>query len=163
MRSPQKHRLNALHPLALLRDAKRVGYVFSGGSSRCAFQIGVIEALAELGVRPALAIGVSAGAWNAALVAARRESRLMSRLHQLSLAEANPPAVEATPQTKAKAATRTPAKRATAAAETVQQLPVQMVSASRAHLFFASVPADDPSSCGPPEALDESIGPARSS
>lgn len=62
--------------LALLRDAKRVGYVFSGGSSRCAFQIGVVEALAELGVRPALAIGVSAGAWNAALVAARAESRM---------------------------------------------------------------------------------------
>jgi small subunit ribosomal protein S20 len=43
--------------------------------------------------------------------AARRKSRLMSRLHQLSLAEANPPAVEATPQTKAKATSRTPAKR----------------------------------------------------
>jgi predicted acylesterase/phospholipase RssA len=65
-----------LDQLALLRDAKRVGYVFSGGSSRCAFQIGVVEALAELGVRPALAIGVSAGAWNAALVAARAESRM---------------------------------------------------------------------------------------
>jgi predicted acylesterase/phospholipase RssA len=65
-----------LYPLTLLRDAKRVGYVFSGGSSRCAFQIGVIEALVELGVRPALAIGVSAGAWNAALVAARCESRI---------------------------------------------------------------------------------------
>jgi predicted acylesterase/phospholipase RssA len=60
----------------LLRDAKRVGYVFSGGSSRCAFQIGVIEALAELGVRPALAVGVSAGAWNAAIVAACCESRI---------------------------------------------------------------------------------------
>lgn len=60
----------------MLRDAKRVGYVFSGGSSRCAFQIGVIEALAELGLRPALAVGVSAGAWNAALVAARCESRI---------------------------------------------------------------------------------------
>ncbi|MDP9361857.1 MAG: patatin-like phospholipase family protein [Acidobacteriota bacterium] len=62
--------------LALLLDAKRVGYVFSGGSSRCAFQIGVIEALAELGVKPSLAIGVSAGAWNAALVAARAEGRI---------------------------------------------------------------------------------------
>lgn len=60
----------------MLRDAKQVGYVFSGGSSRCAFQIGVIEALAELGVRPAMVIGVSAGAWNAALVAARAESRI---------------------------------------------------------------------------------------
>lgn len=65
-----------MYPLSLLRDAKRVGYVFSGGSSRCAFQIGVIEALAELGVRPALAVGVSAGAWNAALVAAHCESRI---------------------------------------------------------------------------------------
>lgn len=62
--------------LALLRNAKRVGYVFSGGSARCAFQIGVIEALAELGVKPALTIGVSAGAWNAALVAARAEGRI---------------------------------------------------------------------------------------
>ena len=60
----------------MLRGAKRAGYVFSGGSSRCAFQIGAIEALAELGVRPALAVGVSAGAWNAALVAARCESRI---------------------------------------------------------------------------------------
>lgn len=62
--------------LALLQNANRVGYVFSGGSSRCAFQIGVIEALAELGVIPALAIGVSAGAWNAAMVAARSEKRI---------------------------------------------------------------------------------------
>lgn len=62
--------------LALLSGAKRVGYVFSGGSARCAFQIGVIEALSELGVKPSLAIGVSAGAWNAALVAARAEGRI---------------------------------------------------------------------------------------
>jgi predicted acylesterase/phospholipase RssA len=65
-----------LDRLDLLQNAKRVGYVFSGGSSRCAFQIGVIEALAELGVVPALAIGVSAGAWNAAMVAARAEKRI---------------------------------------------------------------------------------------
>jgi predicted acylesterase/phospholipase RssA len=61
--------------LSMLRSASRVGYVFSGGSSRCAFQLGVIETLAELGVRPAVAVGVSAGAWNAAIVAARIESR----------------------------------------------------------------------------------------
>jgi NTE family protein len=65
-----------LDQLSRLRDAKYVGYVFSGGSSRCAFQIGVIEALAELGVKPSLAIGVSAGAWNAALVAAHAEHRI---------------------------------------------------------------------------------------
>jgi predicted acylesterase/phospholipase RssA len=62
--------------LAHLRDAKRVGYVFSGGSSRCAFQIGVIEALSGFGIRPALTIGVSAGAWNAAIVAAGNEARI---------------------------------------------------------------------------------------
>lgn len=62
--------------LQFLRNAKKVGYVFSGGSSRCAFQLGVIEALAELGVRPSLTIGVSAGAWNAAIVAARHEARI---------------------------------------------------------------------------------------
>jgi predicted acylesterase/phospholipase RssA len=65
----------ASEQLMMLREASRVGYVFSGGSSRCAFQVGVIETLAELGIRPALAIGVSAGAWNAAIVAARIEAR----------------------------------------------------------------------------------------
>src|SRR4051794_8509098 len=38
----------------LLQQARKVGYVFSGGSARCAFQVGVIETLREIGVRPAL-------------------------------------------------------------------------------------------------------------
>ncbi len=59
-----------------LRRARRIGLVLSGGSARCAFQVGVIETLAELGVRPALTLGVSGGAWNAAAVAARNEHRL---------------------------------------------------------------------------------------
>jgi predicted acylesterase/phospholipase RssA len=59
-----------------LRRAQRVAYVFSGGSSRCAFQIGVIERLAALGIRPSLTFGVSAGTWNAAIVAARAEHRI---------------------------------------------------------------------------------------
>jgi len=62
--------------LELLRSASRIGYVFSGGASRCTFQIGVIEALSELGVRPSLCIGVSGGAWIAAAVAAGAEKRL---------------------------------------------------------------------------------------
>lgn len=65
-----------MDPLTRLLAARNVAYVFSGGSSRCAFQIGVIEELAALGVVPALAIGVSAGAWNAAVVAARCEERV---------------------------------------------------------------------------------------
>ena len=61
-----------------LRNAKRVGLLFSGGSSRCIFQVGVVEALHGLGIRPAAALGVSAGAWNAACVAAGNWRRLRS-------------------------------------------------------------------------------------
>lgn len=63
-------------PLALLRSATRIGFVFSGGSARCAFQIGVIEALAELGVRPSLCVAVSGGVWNAAALAAGTAEKL---------------------------------------------------------------------------------------
>lgn len=62
--------------LGLLLSARRVGVVFSGGSARCAFQIGVVETLLELGVRPALCVGVSGGAWNAAAVAVGQAHRL---------------------------------------------------------------------------------------
>ncbi len=63
-------------PLELLRSAQRVGWVFSGGSARCAFQVGVVETLMELGLRPGLCVGVSGGAWNAAAVAAGTGHRL---------------------------------------------------------------------------------------
>jgi len=59
-----------------LLSARRVGFVFSGGSARCAFQIGVVETLLELGVRPAVCVGVSGGAWNAAAVAVGHAHRL---------------------------------------------------------------------------------------
>jgi predicted acylesterase/phospholipase RssA len=62
--------------LDLLLSARRVGFVFSGGSARCAFQIGAAETLLELGVRPALCVGVSGGAWNAAAVAVGHTHRL---------------------------------------------------------------------------------------
>jgi len=62
--------------LERLQSAKRIAYVFSGGSSRCAFQVGVVERLHALGVRPSVCIGVSAGSWNAAIVAVRREHRM---------------------------------------------------------------------------------------
>jgi predicted acylesterase/phospholipase RssA len=58
-----------------LRHAKKIAFVFSGGSSRCAFQVGVIEQLSSLGIQASMAIGASAGAWNAAIVAARIEHR----------------------------------------------------------------------------------------
>ena len=59
-----------MQQLEVLKSARKVGYVFSGGSARCAFQIGAIEALAEAGIRPSVLVGVSAGAWNAAILAA---------------------------------------------------------------------------------------------
>lgn len=62
--------------LQRLQSAKRIGFVFSGGSARCAFQIGVIERLAALGLRASVTAGTSAGAWNAALVASRQERRV---------------------------------------------------------------------------------------
>ncbi len=62
--------------LERLRNAKNIAFVFSGGSSRCAFQVGVIERLSALGIRASMTIGVSAGAWQAAIVAARSEQRI---------------------------------------------------------------------------------------
>ena len=62
--------------LEKLRAAERIGFVFSGGSKRCAFQVGVVECLAKLGIHPAMCLGVSAGAWNAAAVAVGNVSRL---------------------------------------------------------------------------------------
>jgi predicted acylesterase/phospholipase RssA len=62
--------------LRLLKNARRVGYLFAGGSARCAFQIGVVETLQELGIRPAVCLGVSVGSWNAAVVAVGNVARL---------------------------------------------------------------------------------------
>jgi NTE family protein len=65
-----------MEPLALLSSARRVGFVLSGGSARCAFQVGAIETLLELGVRPSLLVAVSAGSWTAAAVAVGNAHRL---------------------------------------------------------------------------------------
>ena len=86
--------MNASPPtdsLTLLRSARRIGFVFSGGSARCIFQVGVVETLLELGIQPAVCVGVSAGAWNAAAVAAgtshrlRRYWRAFARMPHLDL------------------------------------------------------------------------------
>lgn len=59
-----------------VRSAKRIGLLFSGGSARCVFQVGVVEALTELRIAPSICLGVSGGAWNAAAVAAGNAARL---------------------------------------------------------------------------------------
>lgn len=61
--------------LERLRGAKKIAFVFSGGSSRCAFQVGALERLSALGIHASMTVGVSAGAWNAAIVAAHIEHR----------------------------------------------------------------------------------------
>jgi predicted acylesterase/phospholipase RssA len=61
-----------------LRSAKKIGLLFSGGSMRCIFQVGVIETLYSLGIRPAVCLGVSGGAWNAAAVAVGNWGRIRS-------------------------------------------------------------------------------------
>lgn len=58
-----------------LRNAKKIAFVFSGGSSRCAFQVGVMERLSALGIHASMTVGVSAGSWNAAIVASHIEHR----------------------------------------------------------------------------------------
>jgi predicted acylesterase/phospholipase RssA len=65
-----------MEPLDILRSARRVGLVLSGGAARCAFQVGVIEVLTELGIQPALCVGVSCGVWNGAAVAVGATHRL---------------------------------------------------------------------------------------
>ena len=50
--------------------------MLSGGSLRCAFQVGVIETLMELEVRPALIVAVSGGVWNGAALSAGTVHRL---------------------------------------------------------------------------------------
>jgi predicted acylesterase/phospholipase RssA len=62
--------------LERLRSAQKVGVALSGGSMRCAFQIGVLETLLELGVRPALCVAVSGGVWNGAALSAGTVHRL---------------------------------------------------------------------------------------
>lgn len=62
--------------LDLLRSARKIGLVLSGGSARCSFQVGVLETLEELGIRPAVCVAVSGGVWNAAAVSAGTVGRL---------------------------------------------------------------------------------------
>lgn len=62
--------------LTLLRNAKCPGLLFSGGATRCVFQVGVVETLYELGIEPKICLGVSGGAWNAAAVAVGNWRRL---------------------------------------------------------------------------------------
>src|SRR4029453_7628292 len=75
-RGGQRACLTELPPLDPLGRARRGGFLLGGGAMRCAFQIGAVETLLELGVVPAVCLGASAGVWNAAAVAAGNGHRL---------------------------------------------------------------------------------------
>lgn len=72
--------IEALKPgtaaLSRLRSARRLGLVLSGGSARCAFQVGALEVLAEIGLQPAVVVAVSGGVWNGAAWCAGSVPRL---------------------------------------------------------------------------------------
>jgi predicted acylesterase/phospholipase RssA len=57
---------------------ERLGLVLSGGSCRCAFQAGVLQALHARGLRFAVVGAVSSGVWNATAVATGAIDRLAS-------------------------------------------------------------------------------------
>ena len=50
-------------------DSARTAFVFAGGGSLGAVEVGMLHALVERGVRPDFAVGASAGAINAAYYA----------------------------------------------------------------------------------------------
>lgn len=63
-------------------DRERVAFVLTGGSSRAAVQVGMLEALAEAGVTPDFLVGISAGAVNAVAYAADPTRAGLARLEQ---------------------------------------------------------------------------------
>jgi predicted acylesterase/phospholipase RssA len=69
-----------MQSLERLQRARKIGFLFAGGASRCIFQVGVLETLFELGIEPSICLGVSGGAWNAAAVAVGNWRRLRARL-----------------------------------------------------------------------------------
>ncbi|MEO8217813.1 MAG: patatin-like phospholipase family protein [Acidobacteriota bacterium] len=72
----EEHAQQALNDGERLRVARRVGLVLSGGSMRCAFQVGVIDLLYEIGIKPSLVVAVSGGVWNGAAIAVGAQDRL---------------------------------------------------------------------------------------
>lgn len=75
-----------------LRARRRTAFIFSGGGSLGAVQVGMLRALVEAGVQPDVIIGCSAGAINGAGFAAEPSLRGVARLERIwrKLAVGNP-------------------------------------------------------------------------
>ena len=63
--------------------AHEVAFVLGGGGVLGAHEVGMLQALAEAGVRPDLVLGTSIGAFNGALVASQPEPAVVDRLIDL--------------------------------------------------------------------------------
>src|SRR5688572_12448886 len=66
--------------VADLLQSRRIGIALSGGSVRGLAHIGVVKALEDLGVRPAVVAGTSAGSLVGAMLAAEMTWREMAEL-----------------------------------------------------------------------------------
>ena len=64
---------------AMGASSPRTAFVLSGGASLGALQVGMLEALYELGITPDFLVGASVGALNAAFVASRPQSPQTAR------------------------------------------------------------------------------------
>ena len=60
-------------------DALHTAFVFSGGASLGALQVGMLQALYERGIAPDLLVATSVGALNAAFVASRPQTVTTAR------------------------------------------------------------------------------------
>jgi len=67
----------------LASDSARTAFVFAGGGSLGAVEVGMLHALVERGVRPDFAVGASAGAINAAYYAGDPSADGVTRLDRL--------------------------------------------------------------------------------
>lgn len=56
------------------KEQPKVAFVLSGGASLGAIQVGMLRALYERDIRPALIVGTSAGALNGAYIASRPQA-----------------------------------------------------------------------------------------
>ena len=63
--SPNKISPNGISPNANSQNKLKTAFVFSGGSSLGAMEVGMLKALVEVGVTPDFVVGTSVGALNA--------------------------------------------------------------------------------------------------
>ena len=66
-------------------DAKRTAFVFAGGGSLGAVQVGMLEALVQAGVKPDFVVGASVGAINCAYYAGRPDVKGVAQLRDIWL------------------------------------------------------------------------------